>query len=70
MASKWEYRVRALPDVVGDSKYTMATYLAAREATLNSLGNDGWELVGVTNFFQADCYYEMGCIAYLKRERI
>jgi len=69
--AKWEYRVIEFEDEEENSDRTVSY-----EEVLNALGNEGWELVSVTETEYVDSFDpdESGIasgatVAYLKRER-
>jgi hypothetical protein len=70
--ARWEYRVIELGDEVEDGAGRVAEY----ESILNELGEEGWELISVTEteYIDESDPDEMGVpsgttVAYLKREK-
>ncbi len=70
--ARWEYRVIELGDEVEDGAGRVAEY----EAILNEMGDDGWELVAVTEteYIDETDPDEAGIpsgttVAYLKRQK-
>ena len=69
--AKWEYRVIEFEDEEADQDRTVAY-----EAVLNALGDEGWELVSVTETEYVDALdpddegiASGATVAYLKREK-